>query len=513
MILPTSKSNKSPTVSPKSGPTISRFISEIRNLEVVFEYFNTIGIICHDTGCSNVLAQIAKILSYEKSIQLYLSGPAVEIFAQVGLKNSELQIKQVVDASDVVVTGTGWQSGTENEATRLARLAGKTCFVLLDHWQDFRSRFTGESLKTHPPTSLIVTNTYAQNLASSSIPEIPCIQVEDFFLKDILNKISEIGSIYSESILYLSNGQPFTPKSPFSQLPQLSKVQHLLELLPDFNNSLPWEVILRPHPADNPISGINFENLEFHLRIFSGDFVTQLNSARFIVGADTYALYIAMKIGKPVITVMTDTHKPDWLDFAPTVEALSSNEFLKQLYFKILHFVEGGFYLRIFSILDIDNNHLSNLNDFEHMRFSSISSTSTSFEDAARYTKDLIFNNGYHLAIVNLEHKRVGTCTLRVHLISKKIELGILIYKHFSGEGIGSRVWRRLTKQLSSIFPQYTIWAGTLDTNSVMKSILRKSGYSLVKTISTDYLARNTFETIAIYEFDTNLNNLYENKD
>ena len=405
----------------------------------------------------------------------------------------------------MIITGTGWQSNLEQEALRIAITSGKPCLVLLDHWQSFRARFTEECINEYPPTCLIVTNMYAQYLASSEIPEIPCVRINDLYLNSIILESNQIESPKSTSeldtILYLSNGQPYDFELPFGQLTQIRKVLDIIEADLDFGRRFNKRVKIRPHPADQNIPLNIQENFDFLVEIESGFLLEQLHSASLVVAADTYALYIAMKIGKPVLTVLGELDKPRWLGFATSVDEFKSNQFSRSIFLSLFNRIIDGFYFRLFSVTDIDDVHLATLNDSEYMRFSSNSSDETSFVQAYAYTTSLGYENGYHLAIVNEWHERIGTCTLRVDEKSKRIEIGILIYKSFSGQGSGLRVWKNLTTQLQTIAPAYTVWAGTLERNQAMASILKNAGYIQVESWWDDYLSINKLDRVIVYEY------------
>lgn len=448
---------------------------------------------------------MAKSLQQSKNIKFFLSGPAVDVFSAMDIFHSELDIETVVDSCDAIITGTGWQSDLEQETLRIATSSGKPCFVLLDHWQEFRARFHEESIQEFPPTCLLVTNIYAQYLASLELPEIPCLRIEDLYINSILQEynlvVSKNSTLQNDSILYLSNGQPYDFELPFGQLIQLLKVLDLTSVAQNLGRRFNRRIRLRPHPADQDVPFNILENFSVFLDKESGSLLKQLHQAGLVVGADTYALYVAMKIGKPVVTVLSESEKPTWLGFAPSIDELQSSHFMRLIFFSLFNRFINGFYFRLFSVTDIDDCHLATLNDSEYMQFSSNSSGRISFSEACDYTKNLRLTGGYHLAIINSWHEQIGTCTLRVNENSKRVEIGILIYRKFSGRGEGLRVWKILTTELSIILPEYTFWAGTMQRNTAMVRILQQSGYLEIESKWEDYLSSNKLEKILIYEY------------
>ena len=452
------------------------------------------------------MAQIAKTIESNATVNLFLTGPAIQIFKEVGLDANHKNIQDVIKNSDVVITGTGWQSQTEQNAIESTLEAKKSCFVVLDHWQDFRSRFRSGLMDSNPTLQLVVTNSLAYHLAKNNLPEVSCVEIEDLYLSYMLKKYTETlepeSLIDRKQILYLSNGQPFSFEYPYGQLRNLEKLSHLFELGHLAEGLSSKQVVLRPHPADSNLD--NFSNIwNFELEINSEDLVTQLCKSKIVIGADTYALYVAMKLGRPVITVLEEDQKPVWLDFAPSINLLQENTILRKIFFKLLFNKSGPTYLRPFSITDIDNLHLFNLNGAEHMRFSRISTSKVSFIDSYNYSCELKELGGYHLAIVNRDHSRIGSVTLRFEKKLKQIEIGILVYKEFLGQGFGSMAWKQLSESLNLLFPDYSLWAGTLCGNKGMIRIMKKSGFVLDSSRVEKYLAPDSIDTLLIYRYKT----------
>lgn len=493
--------------SKRFGLTISSSIHNTSQIDTLLSQFRTVGIISNDTGCSNILAQIANIAGIHHQIEMYLSGPAIEIFAGVGLQANNNDIEDVIKKSDLILTGTGWQTQSERNAIRIAMKYRKPCFVVLDHWQAFYSRFDPNIITDNFPNLLIVTNTLAYHKVQQEIPNIPCVQIDDLYLNSLIakyeNLFSSEPSQQSNYALYLSNGQPFDPKSPFDQMKQIERISELFTL-PVFANHLDIRRLLfRPHPADNFLE-LDLPCKSFAIKVMSGDLLKNLVQAKVVVGADTHAMYIAMRLGIPTITILDTATRPDWLDFAPSVDELRSEPVLGKLFFDLMFDASGKTYLRQFSITDIDELHLSNLNDPLHMRFSRASISKTTFTDALFYSRQIREEGGFHLAIINRKHERVGSCTIDVDLSCKKIEVGILIYSRFSGKRFGSNVWQDLARKLRSLFPEFRIWAGTLNGNIAMRRVLENSGFVLTEKITQDYFLNGTEETVLIFEYSIN---------
>ena len=492
------------------GPTISSTTHKVQQLSEFLKEFVNVGIVSNDTGCSNTLAQIARIIANTHTLEMYFSGPAIKIFEGVGLRANNKEIRAVIDKSELVITGTGWQSQAEQLAMKEAFHAGKSCFVVLDHWQDFHSRFEPTLLERNFPTLLIVTNTLAYFKAQQELPNIPCIQIADLYLESLIEEYTNKLTISLEKrnqILYLSNGQPFDSNSPFDQLGQLKSVSELFDLVEFAEHKSKNRIFLRPHPADKFPENLS-QIRDFGVEVVSGDLLTQFLRAELVVASDTYALYLAMKLGIPTITVIDSENMPDWLDFAPSIGSLKTKVLLRRIFFGLLHKPVGPVYFRYFSVTDIDDLHLNNLNDFEHMRFSRASIGATNFLDALHYSRQINSEDGFHLAIVNRKHERVGSCTVIFNQTIKRIELGILIYREFSRQKLGSYAWKFLANKLQTLFLGYKVWAGTLKDNIAMRNVLESSSFVLIKKEFEDYFSQGTQETILIFEYRPDSNDV-----
>jgi hypothetical protein len=97
--------------------------------------------VCHDAGAANVV--IATLLETGRSDwRAYMQGPAAKIwkaaFPKLALCDS---LEQVMEGSELLITGTGWASDIEHEARRNARSLGVKSIAVIDHWVNYAERF------------------------------------------------------------------------------------------------------------------------------------------------------------------------------------------------------------------------------------------------------------------------------------------------------------------------------------------------------------------------------------
>ena len=464
--------------------------------------FNCIGIACHDIGAANWLVHLTDILSQKHKVYVYTTGPARKLFTEFAIENNVNSLEQLVSLSNLVFTGTGWATNLESTVLRLSKEMERHCYVLLDHWQDYRKRFSEEDLGHLKPNAILVTNLLAHTLAREHLPEMKLIFVPDLYLDFILGKkATRLTDIDEDDrpILYLSDGQPFSYDSSYSQLKSMDLFCGKIKTNRSFLSLGATNLVLRPHPADNIDSETESQITAMGFKISSTDLVDQIMMAKFVVGTDTYALYLAMRLGKRVISILPKGILPNWLDFCQSVHDLNSLSDLDLLIESITFLPSSDIYLRRFSILDIDDVHLNELNDTNHLRYSQNSIVKTTYSSACQYLEE-VSKEGAYLAIINKCNERVGTLTLRINYEKKDIEMAILIYKEYSGRSFGTRAWLTAKVGLIQFFGSYRIWAGTLEENIAMIRLLQKSDFHLISKESQDYFRNGQIKSILFFE-------------
>ena len=485
----------------KYGNTTLADFANLTTPESLAKDFNCIGIACNDIGAANWLVHLADILSQKHNVYIYTTGPARQLFAEFAIDNNTDSLEQLVSLSNVVFTGTGWATNLESNVLRLSKEMKKQCYVLLDHWQDYRKRFSEEELSHLKPKAILVTNLLAHELACEYLPEMNLIFVPDLYLDFILSKMNT-GSIHLDEvdrpILYLSDGQPFSYDSSYSQLKSMGALCRKIETDKSLLGLGAKNIILRPHPADNIDSKTESQITSMGFKIVSTDLVEQVMQSKLVVGTDTYALYLAMRLGKRVISTLPKGRLPRWLDFCQSVHDLNSPSDLDLLIESITLLPSSDIYLRRFSILDIDSVHLKEINDTNHLRYSQNSLVKTTYLSACQYLEE-VCKEGAYLAIIDKCNERVGTLTLRVNGERKDIEIGILIYKRYSGRGFGTTAWLTAMNGLNKVFGSYRIWAGTLEENIAMIRLLEKSGFHLISKESQDYFRNGKIKSVLFF--------------
>ena len=97
--------------------------------------------VCHDAGAANMLLSY---VSEHENTELcgYFEGPAKRIqYEYLPHIRCMDNINKVIQTSDIIITGTGWQSNLEFETRRLAASLNKYSIAVIDHWVNYKLRF------------------------------------------------------------------------------------------------------------------------------------------------------------------------------------------------------------------------------------------------------------------------------------------------------------------------------------------------------------------------------------
>ena len=122
-----------------------------------------VAIISHDSGGAEILSSFVKL--YRAKYSYTVSGPAINIFKNKVNNFKILPLKQNVDNSDIIITGTGLGSDLEYKAIVYSKKKDKLVYSYLDHWVNYRKRFIRDK-KLELPDEIWVGDKYAKKIAS-----------------------------------------------------------------------------------------------------------------------------------------------------------------------------------------------------------------------------------------------------------------------------------------------------------------------------------------------------------
>lgn len=281
----------------------------------------SVAVCAHDAGAASHMA--AWLAPHQPQLRLCLEGPAEALFtAKLGAVHA-YNLESCLDGASLLISGSGWSSELEHNARILARRRGVPSVAVLDHWVNYRTRFSRGGLEVLPD-QLWVADAEALALAQATFPELPVLQLPNHWLEELRRTATtareQPPAQPARRLLYLLEpirtpwtGGP-TPQEPgevqslrywLQQLPQLAAQswiapQNQLETL-----------ALRPHPSE-PIG--KYEALIAEARLHwpirldpSPSLAAALAWADAAFGCETQALVAALACGLPSFSTM-----PPW---------------------------------------------------------------------------------------------------------------------------------------------------------------------------------------------------------
>jgi hypothetical protein len=163
-----------------------------------------ISIVSHDAGGAEILSSLVR--HNNLNCNFILDGPAVNIF-KGKLGDISLSMLDAISNSDSVLCGSSWSSDLELQAISYAKSSNKITTVFLDHWINYKERFTrkGETLL---PGNILVGDVYAETIAKAAFPDLDVSLVGNPYLKDVYNDYEILKGKYKHkggeiSVLYV----------------------------------------------------------------------------------------------------------------------------------------------------------------------------------------------------------------------------------------------------------------------------------------------------------------------
>jgi len=268
----------------------------------------TVGIVAHDAGAANhLIAWIVKGRFKEVNLKLSFHGPALAIAKITLSEYLAHSIEELTSTCSVIIVGTGWQTDIEYKAINIARDKSIVVITVLDHWTNFRQRFSRNKTEVLP-NYLWVVDEYAKAIAAADIAEIPLSVMPNDYLDSQVELVNSYETQLSgnKKILFLM--EPI--RDQWGQLSVEGEIQsfnYFIENIKLLSIQGFIEIIIRPHPSDNlgKYSHLLMTNDALSVGIsFDTDLAEQLAWADFVIGCQTYAMVIALSVNKTVISAI-----------------------------------------------------------------------------------------------------------------------------------------------------------------------------------------------------------------
>lgn len=269
-----------------------------------------LAVVCHDAGAANVIfAWLRAAVSTEPSQaagwQVLAQGPAAHLWAErpVMLARWCDSIDEVLDGAIALLSGTGWASNLEQDARLAAQARGIETMAVIDHWVNYRERFTRHG-HTALPDRILVTDEHAVREAQRCFPGLPVRQYANSYLQESVRSIRPLDERVKD-VLYVL--EPIGAERPGGQAGEFEALDYFASNLRHVVGEARCSLILRPHPSEAPCKYDDWiaRHRELDASVDRSNTLAEaISRARWVVGAETFAMVVALAAGRKVISTL-----------------------------------------------------------------------------------------------------------------------------------------------------------------------------------------------------------------
>lgn len=292
----------------------------------------SIGVVAHDAGAAEIIS--SHIRQHGLDCIYCLEGAARGVFARKLGVTSTISLDELISRSGTVVTGTSFLSDLEWLALGLARKAGLPTVAVLDHWVNFRQRFTRRG-EWHFPDEVWVGDTLAEEIAKRDLPETAVRLIPNPYFADVKRELAEVAarretgtSPEGDRILYVSeplrdDGLALYGDERFWGYTEEEALRFFLDRIATISGEIA-RITVRPHPQEDAYKYEWAVNEYPSLPIVTGrdeSLLEQIVSSDVVVGCATMAMVVALLAGKRVISCTPPGTKTEPLPH-PEIESL-----------------------------------------------------------------------------------------------------------------------------------------------------------------------------------------------
>lgn len=277
-----------------------------------------ITIVSHDAGGAKILLSLIK---NEKDYYFCLSGPAKNIFKKK-FKNIKIsKIKDCIDKSRKILTGTSWPSRFEIQAIILAKKKKIKTISYLDHWIHYKLRFYYRN-RLFLPDEIWVGDKKALQIAKKNFENEKVkikLKKNYYFINSIKETLSLKNEIKAENILYicspLNKNEFYKNNAHIFQYNEKELLKYFLINIGKFKFKFK-KLIIRPHPSEKLKKYKWAESFNKKIVISnSNSLENDIASAKFIFGFNSNPLVISSFCKKKVFNVSPLGAKANILPF------------------------------------------------------------------------------------------------------------------------------------------------------------------------------------------------------
>ena len=276
-------------------------------------------IVSHDAGGAEILASY--VAQNDLNCCFVLEGPAKKVFTQRLGKIEIFTLEQGLRCCDWCLCGTGWQSDLEWTAIKHARTAGKRSVAYLDHWVNYRERFSRNGAE-YMPDEIWVGDAMAEARARECFPASRISLVPNPYFEDLKRDLAaatrpkHVASVHGLNVLFVSeplreHGLRQYGNERHWGYTEEGALRYFLSHLHVLGGGV-TRIAIRPHPSE-PLHKYDWVKQEYQLPIVNGGIRTLLEEiveSDVVVGFESMAMVVGLLAGKRVMSCIPPGGKP-----------------------------------------------------------------------------------------------------------------------------------------------------------------------------------------------------------
>ncbi|MBA2919759.1 hypothetical protein GON01_08645 [Sphingomonas sp. MAH-20] len=263
-----------------------------------------IAIVAHDAGAANIIVNWVDA-AIAKSCRPVMEGPALKIWRERFPDHLPCSLSEALGSAASMISGTGWASDLEHEARAAARHAGIHSVAVIDHWLNYRARFSRSGIEVLPD-EIWVTDKYAYVLARDIFRDVPVQQKPNLYL----DRQAKAAGPRPDNGDLLFVAEPARSEWGRGRAGEFQALDYLTQHAGAAGIPSDCPMRLRPHPSDPPGKYDAWINSHPNWCLDdSRDIAEAIRGARWVAGLQSFALVVAIAADRPALSALPD-HAP-----------------------------------------------------------------------------------------------------------------------------------------------------------------------------------------------------------
>jgi len=262
-----------------------------------------IGVICKDAGGAEIISSY--IRNNKINAIFCLENPAINIFKRKKIKFVNNSLKNVIEKSDWILTGTSPIRKKEIKGIIESKKINKKCVSFIDSWVNYKERFLYNG-KLFLPDEIWTGDIYALKLAKKTFKNNKIILKYNPYFSEIKNTIK----IYKKKNYYSLKKNILFIAAPISNYFHNNKNVKILNFFLfkikkiNFNYE---KIIFRPHPSQNNLNKLSIFLKKLNSRIIlsnNSNLFIDIKKCNYVFGSNSTALVVASFFNKKVYNIV-----------------------------------------------------------------------------------------------------------------------------------------------------------------------------------------------------------------